>query len=214
MPDGSWLSLIGPVPIRVIDADIMVTTAATGTRHHGRYRLLTTLTDHRVFPALRTLSSSTTDGGRSRTTYLQLKATMLGGRVLRAQTPQGIDQKVYALLCTYQALRLAIADATATRPGLDPDRASFTIALHAARDQVIHAAGVIAATTIDLVGTIGRAVLADLLPSRRDRHSPSVVKRAISKRRATGDIEPAPTTKPPSAPRSCDQKSSTDSPGP
>jgi hypothetical protein len=188
LPDGSWLSTIGPVPIRVIDADIVVTTTGSGTRHHGRYRLLTTLTDHRAFPA-GDLVELYHQRWEIETTYLQLKATMLGGRVLRAQTPQGVDQEVYALLCTYQALRLAMADATAGRPDLQADRASFTVALHAARDQVIHAAGVIASTTIDLVGAIGRAVLTDLLPPRRDRRSPRVVKRAISKHRAKGEID-------------------------
>jgi hypothetical protein len=79
-----------------------------------------------------------------------------------------------------------MADATAGWPGTDPDRASFSIALHAARDQLIQAAGVIAGTTIDLTGTIGRHVLASLLPSRRLRTSPRVVKRAISKYQARG----------------------------
>jgi hypothetical protein len=93
-----------------------------------------------------------------------LKSTTRGGRVLCARTPTGIDQEVYALLTAYQTLRLAMADATGSVSAAGDDRASFTIALHTARDQVIHAAGVIAATTIDLVGKIGRAVLTNLLP--------------------------------------------------
>ena len=52
---------------------------------------------------------------------------MLGGRVLRARTPAGIEQEVYALLVTYQLLRTAIADATAACTGLDPDRIQNTI---------------------------------------------------------------------------------------
>ncbi|GAB7032031.1 hypothetical protein JCM4914_34920 [Streptomyces platensis subsp. malvinus] len=48
------------------------------------------------------------------------------------------------------------------------------------------AAGVIAGTVIDLAGTIGRHVLAALLPSRRLRVSPRIVKRAISKYQARG----------------------------
>jgi hypothetical protein len=79
-----------------------------------------------------------------------------------------------------------MADATAAVPGTDPDRASFTIALHAARDQLIQAAGVIAGTVIDLIGTIGRHVLASLMPGRRVRTSPRIVKRAISKYAAKG----------------------------
>jgi hypothetical protein len=83
-----------------------------------------------------------------------------------------------------------MADATAAQPGTDPDRASFSIALQAARDQLIQAAGVIAGTTIDLTGTIGRHILASLLPARRLRVSPRIVKRAISKYQARGpDID-------------------------
>lgn len=90
-------------------------------------------------------------------------------------------QEVHALLITYQLLRTAMADATNSQPGIDPDRACFTIALNTARDQVIHAAGVIADTVIDLVGMIGKQILTALLPDRRVRASPRVVKRAISK---------------------------------
>jgi hypothetical protein len=79
-----------------------------------------------------------------------------------------------------------MADATTCVPGTDPDRASFTIALNTARDQLIQAANVIAGTTIDLAGTIGRHVLAALLPARRLRVSPRIAKRAISKYQARG----------------------------
>ena len=132
---------------------------------------------------------STTRAGKSRSTYFELKSTILGGRVLRARTPGGIEQEIYALLVTYQALRTAIADAASTVPGTDPDRASFTIALNAARDQVILAAGVIAGTATDLAGKIGRLVLAALMPARRLRISPRIVKRALSRYNARGKID-------------------------
>ena len=106
---------------------------------------------------------------------------MLGRRVLPARTPAGIAQEVHALLTVYQILRIAIADATDSHPTADPDRGSFTIALETARDQVIKAAGVIADTTIDLVGTIGRRVLEELMPARRLRVSPRAVKRPLSR---------------------------------
>lgn len=123
--------------------------------------------------------------------YLEIKSTLLGGRVLRARTPDGIAQEVYALLVAYQVLRLAMADATVARAGTDPDRASFTIALNAARDLVVQAAGVIAGSAVDLVGAIGRRVLEDLLPDRRVRTRPRVVKRAISKYNAKGTVDRA-----------------------
>lgn len=187
LPDRSWISQLGGAPVRVIDAQITVALDGAGPRT-GHYRLITTLTDHHRYPAAE-LVALYHQRWEVETTYLELKSTTLGGRVLRARTPAGIDQEIYALLAGYQALRLAMADATSTDPSITADRASFTIALNTARDQIIHAAGIIAETSIDLIGSIGRAVLADPLPSRRARISPRVVKRAISKHRAKGQLD-------------------------
>jgi len=181
--DGSYLSTLGPVPVRVVDCEITITTAAG--RHTGLYRLTTTLLDHHRHPAAE-LVTLYHQRWEIETAYLELKSTILGGRVLRARTPEGITQEIYALLVVYQLLRTAMADATSSRPGTDPDRAGFSIAWQAARDQVILAAGVITDTVIDLAGTIGRHVLAGLLPQRRLRVSPRIVKRAISKYQARG----------------------------
>jgi hypothetical protein len=167
----------------VIEAEITITT--TGGSRTGLYRLVTTLTDHRRHPAgaLITLYHQRWE---IETAFLEMKSTILGGRVLRARTADGITQEIYALLITYQLLRTAMADATSTQPGTDPDRAGFTIAWQAACDQITLAADVIADTTIDLAGTIGRHVLAALLPARRLRVSPRIVKRANSKYQARG----------------------------
>lgn len=59
------------------------------------------------------------------------------------------------------------------------NRASLSIALNTARDLLVQAAGVIS-TAVDLLGTIGGRVLANLMPDRRIRTRPHVVKRAIS----------------------------------
>jgi hypothetical protein len=181
--DGSYRSAFGGRAVRVVDAEIIITTRA-GT-HTGVYRLITTLLDDHRHPA-DALIRLYHERWEIETAYLELKSSILGGRILRARTPAGIDQELHALLVTYQILRTAMTDATNTSPGLDPDRASFTIALHAARDQVIRAAGVIADTVIDLVGTIGRLVLDNLMPARRLRVNARTVKRAISKYNARG----------------------------
>ena len=86
---------------------------------------------------------------------------------------------------------MAITDAIESAGGTDPDRASFTIALKAARDQVTQAAGVIAGTVTDLTGGIGRRVPGNLMPDRRLRVSPRIVKRAISRYQAKGRKSPA-----------------------
>ncbi|WP_260723845.1 IS4 family transposase [Dactylosporangium roseum] len=181
--DGSYRSVFGGQPVRVIDAEISIATKA-GTVT-GVYRLITTLLDPQAHPATAMLRLYH-ERWEIETAYLEIKSSILGGRVLRARTPAGVDQEIHALLVTYQILRTAMTDATNSDTAVDPDRASFTIALHAARDQIVHAAGVIADTVIDLVGNIGRLVLNDLLPERRLRVNARTVKRAISKYNARG----------------------------
>ncbi|AEM85491.1 IS4 family transposase [Streptomyces violaceusniger Tu 4113] len=79
-------------------------------------------------------------------------------------------------------LRRAMVDATESAPGTDPDRASFTVALQAARDQVITAVGVLPADeTADTAGVLARAVLTALLPRRRPRMSARRVKCPMSR---------------------------------
>lgn len=181
--DGSYRSAFGGKVIRVVDAEItIITDAGTLT---GVYRLITTLLNPYHYPAA-ALTQLYHERWEIETAYLELKSSILGGRVLRARTPAGIDQEVHALLVTYQILRTAMCDATNTTPGLDPDRASFTIALNAARDQIVQATGVIAGTTIDLAGNIGRLILNNLMPARRLRVNARTVKRAISKYNARG----------------------------
>jgi hypothetical protein len=196
LPDGSWLSLLGGVQVRVVGAEVTIATSAG--RATASYRLATTLTDPHAWPAA-TLVALDHQRWEIETAYLEMKSSILGGRVLRARTPAGIDQEVHALLVCYQLLRLAMADATSTHPGIDPDRASFTIALQAARDQLIQAAGVIAATTVDLAGTIGRAVLANLLADRRLRVSPGSSSGPSPSTTPEGPPSTGPATRPPSA---------------
>jgi transposase IS4-like protein/DDE family transposase len=175
LPDGSFTSRIGTLPVRIVRVEI--TTHTRAGDHRETYQLVSTICD----PACSAVELARLYHQRweIETSYFELKSTLLDGRVLRARTPQGIDQEVYALLVTYQTLRIAIADALTGRPDLDPDRASFTIALTTARAQLTATAGV-PGSTIDLRGMIGRRVLAGLLPARRPRTSPRVVKRAIS----------------------------------
>ncbi|WP_238536938.1 transposase [Amycolatopsis mediterranei] len=150
-----------------------MTTTSDGRRTET-YRLITTVLDTAV-PAVEIVELYH-QRWEIETAFAELKATSMGGRVLRSRTPAGVTQEIYALLITYQALRIAISDTTLDRADIDPDRGSFTVALHAARDQLIAAAGVIADTAIDLVGAIGRHILDQLLPARRIRTNPRVVK--------------------------------------
>ena len=118
--------------------------------------------------------------------------------MLRSQDRSGLEQEIWALLTLYQLLRMAMVDAVESRPGTDPDRASFTTALQTARDQLTAARGVHPDGPTDgptnLPGGIGRAVLATLLPARRPRYSARKVKNATSRYLNRDDGRPATTT--------------------
>ena len=159
LPDGSVLSLIGGVKVRIIAASVTV-TCHDGATYGGSYRLATTLLDHRAYPA-GALIALYHERWEHEVAYLALRHTLLAGRVLRSRDPAGLEQEMWALLALYQALRIAITDAVATVPGTDPDRASYQIAAETAADLVTSASNIISDTP-DLAGGIGRAVLANL----------------------------------------------------
>jgi hypothetical protein len=125
-----------------------------------------------------------------------LMATTVFGSIAKGETSYAP-----ALLASLRAGMIVLADrgfadlpAAADRDGRRgqhparnrPGRASFTIAWQAARDQIIQAAGVTAGPATSLARVIGQHVLAHLLPARRQRISPRLVKRAISKYQARG----------------------------
>jgi hypothetical protein len=176
--DGSYLSTIGAVQVRVIDARITVTVAG-GTTFTGAYRLVTTLTDARRHPAA-ALVSLYHQRWEHESAYYALRHTITGGRVLRSGDPAGLEQEMWSLLTLYQLLRTVMVDAAESRPGTDPDRCGFTIALHAARDQVVRATGIVVDSNEES-GVIAHRVLAALLPPRRPRVSTRKVRSPISR---------------------------------
>jgi hypothetical protein len=174
LPDGSYRSDLDGLPVRIIEADLAV-TGSDGSRIADTYRLVTTLTDYRRYPAA-ALVRLYHERWEIESAYLALRHTLLGGHVLRSGDRPGVEQEIWALLTLYQLLRMAMVTAVETRPGTDPDRASFTTALESARDQLTAAQGICPGGPADLPGAIGRAVLGTLLPPRRPRYSARNVK--------------------------------------
>jgi len=191
LDDGTFLSRIGGLTVRVIQAQVTV-TCADGTRYGGSYRLATTLCDHRRYPA-GALIRLYHERWEHEVAYLALRHTLLDGRVLRSQDPAGLEQELWALLALYQALRRAMVAAVETAPGTDPDRASFTIALQTTTDTVIQADGVIPGDTSGH-GRIGSAVLDGLIPPRRPRVSVRKVKSPLSRWNKADPHRPARST--------------------
>lgn len=157
----------------MIDAQISI-TGADGTQISGRWRLITTLTDHRTDPA-ETLVRLYHQRWEIETCFFGLRHTLAGRTVLRSHDQFGIAQEMWALACIWQILTTVMTDAAATRPGLDPDRCSFTIALAAARDSIIRAEN-IGGHPDPLRGTIATAILDQPLGPRRPRIAARVLK--------------------------------------
>jgi hypothetical protein len=149
------------LPVRVIEASITATPAG-GAPHTGNYRLITTLADPGEAPAS-AIAALYAERWEAETSYRELKIFQRGARhVLRSATPAGISQELYAMLCAFQLIQAARADAASTG-ALDPDRISYTVTLRAIRRAV---------TSTGTRHTIRAEALACLLPARRHRSYP------------------------------------------
>ena len=204
LPDGSWLTRIpdpravrarghkngkrrrrgstlppetGPLPaitVRVIEFTL-TTHADDGTTRTERYRLLTTLPDWRTCPAAG-LAAAYAWRWAIETGYRECKTYLRGpGRRLRGRTPDLARQELWAYLIIYQAIRALIVRAAAGA-GLDPDRISFTAALHAVR-RTIPAARDHMNTAL---ASAEAEILTSLVPEREGRIYPRAVTKPIS----------------------------------
>jgi Insertion element 4 transposase N-terminal/Transposase DDE domain len=204
LPDGSWLTRIsdpraararrhkngtrrrrgsllppetGPLPgitVRVI-AFTLTVTGDDGKRRAERYRLLTTLLDHRACPAAE-LAAGYAWRWAIETGYRECKTYLRGpGRRLRGRTPDLARQELWAYLTIYQAIRVLIVRAAASA-GLDPDQISFTATLHAIR-RTLPAARDHMDTAL---ASLEAEILTSLVPGRQGRVYPRAVSKPIS----------------------------------
>jgi hypothetical protein len=216
LPDGSWLSVIpdpaavrrrtvrngcrrrrgsklgpdtGPLPgitVRVIEFWLTI-AADDGAVRTERYRLITTLLDHRRYPAGQ-LAAGYAQRWAAETGFAEFKTYLRGpGRILRGRTPELARQELWAYLVIYQAIR-AVITLAAAGAGLDPDRISFTAALHAVRRTLPDAR-----TSLDAaLAETGACILTELIPRRKGRVCVRAVTRPSSpfpsKRNAKGPL--------------------------
>jgi hypothetical protein len=173
----------GPLPgmrVRVIEFTVTV-TGDDGSSRAAWYRLVTTLLDHRSYPAA-DLAAAYARRWAIETGFAELKTALRGpGRLLRGRTPELARQELWAYLAVYQALRTLIARAAA-RDGLDPARISFTAARDAAEETLGTAPG-------GLAGALAAAeteMLKALVPLREGRIWPRAVKKTRSSYKSRG----------------------------
>lgn len=176
LPDGSYLTFICSqhyragrgygrrLEVRIIEAWITV-RLEDGTQRTELWRLITSLLDADRYPALE-LIEIYHRRWEAETCYFSLKSTILDGRILRSRTVPGIEQELYARLTVYQALIRTADDLVFACPALPAHRISFTVLLRAAADTIVTGELPPITAPAMLVGSIGRAALADLHPPR------------------------------------------------
>lgn len=210
LPDGSFRSeLVASTDKRRRQDVLDVRVVEYAIDDHGRpaaagttYRLVTTLLDPAAAPAGE-LAALYAQRWEIESIFDELKTHQRGPRaILRSRTPEGVYQEAWGYLCVHYALR-ALIHAVADTGQLDPDRISFTKAMHAARRSV--RTGLTGA--VNLTTALRRAtaeLLHGLLPERRLRANARVVRRKMSNynvKRAKHRTWPSPAMPPGAAVR-------------
>lgn len=110
--------------------------------------------------------------------------------VLRSRTPDGVRQEVYALLLAHYAVR-ALMHQAACQAEVDPDRLSFTDALFVLSETTRELAQVERLQQEPLRQEMCSRLTAHLLPPRRLRANPRVLKKLYRKYKRKSRDEPA-----------------------
>jgi len=147
--------------------------------YSAEQRLLTTLPDPAGAPALAVAQADHERGAAELVIDEVDTQQRLAGRVRRRQTPMGVVQELYGLLLAHDAVRVLRHEA-ACQAGLDPDRLSFVHALEVVRDAIPEFQMTAIAHRPHLLARLLRDLVAKLLPTRRPRVNPRVVKRKMS----------------------------------
>jgi hypothetical protein len=122
---------LADTPARLVEFDVAVQDLR-GRRRLSRIRLLTTLLDHRAYPA-RELAKIYSERWQVEITYLRIKKELRGaGATLRGRSPELARQELWAFLIVYNAL-CDLASQVAALEGIDPDEIAFVAVLRITR---------------------------------------------------------------------------------
>lgn len=186
LADGSLLAYLRPSDRRRAGERTLVRVVrhtVTDPRLAGygaEHRLVTTLLDPTAAPALALARASHERWECALTIDAVDTHQRLAGRVRRSQSPVGVVQERYGLLLAHYAVRALLHEA-ACRAAVAPDRLSFTRALELLRDAIPEFQMTRREQLPRLLARLLRDLAAKLLPPRRPRANPRVVKRKMSK---------------------------------
>lgn len=131
LSDGTFISTIfdsqdrqrlNGIPVRVIEykTDVM----KNGKKSVHRYRLITTLLDHKNFPR-NELAALYRERWEFETMLDEMKTHLMGSQPLRSRTPDLVLQEIYGMVMAHYTIRAVMYEAAASA-NLDPDELSFT----------------------------------------------------------------------------------------
>jgi len=142
------------------------------------HRLITTLLDPDEAPAL-DLACAYHERWEIEVVIDEVKTHQLSSQRLRSQKPVGVIQELYGLLLAHYAVRYLMHEA-ALMADVDPDRLSFVHALRVIGDAMAEFEMVAVAERPRLYQRLLKDLVAEILPERRLRINPRVVKRKMS----------------------------------
>ncbi len=188
LPDGSYLAYLRPsdykrrkagecILVRIIEYTF---TDPNLPGYNETHRLLTTLLDPELYPAL-ALVYAYHERWEAELVIDEIDTHQrLLNRPLRSLKPVGVIQELYGLLIAHYAVR-ALMHQAAVQAKLDPDRLSFVGAVRLIQDAVPE----FQQTAPEQLPELYQRLLGDIaqqrLPQRRYRSNPRVVKRKMSK---------------------------------
>jgi hypothetical protein len=164
------------IKIRVVEYDVRKSDGTTSEL----FCIATTLLDSATYPKNEIADLYHQRWSASETTIGESKSTITDaagyrGPHLRSESPDLVRQEFWAWLAATQLVRRVAHAATTTTTGVRTDQISFTTARREATRSVTH--GLVTATTspaalADASNRAARGMLANLLTTDRDRHSP------------------------------------------
>lgn len=164
------------LPVRVIEYS--VDDPGRPQAEAVTYRLVTTILDPALAPA-RELAAVYAERWEFESALDELKTHQRGPRVvLRSKIADGVYQEAWGMLCVHYAIRALLCQA-AHHTDVDPDRVSFTRTMRAARRSIRRSVGNQVSLAAE-VFHVTTEILQELLPQRRLRANPRVVRRKMS----------------------------------
>lgn len=192
IPDGSYLSWIAPdrqsqkkgatrIRVRVIEYVI---------QENGKeqtYRLITDLMDISLFPAL-VLAQEYHSRWEAENTLDELKTHLLGRKILiRSLKPRLVVQEIYGWLLAHYCLRCLMFQAANTAE-VAPIRLSFTGTLRIIRRAITKFQQATTREKPLVFDWLISEILDQIIPTRKPRSNPRVVKKTRSKFKAAKPV--------------------------